>query len=77
MIIMSFLERITSIDITAFLNSKSVIKISTLNLYYEDRDKLDVFLIQVNVYVRAHKKLSSSHDMILFAFSYFKEDVFK
>ena len=74
---MSFSEWITSTDITAFLNNKSAIKISTSNLYYENRDKLDAFLIQVNVYVRAHKKLSSSHDKILFAFSYFKEDVFK
>ncbi len=77
MIIMSFSERITSANIIAFSNNKSSIKISTLNLYYEDRDKLDAFLIQVNIYVRAHKKLSSSHDKILFAFSYFKEDVFK
>ncbi len=77
MIIMSFSEWITSVNITAFSNSKSAIKISTLNLYYEDRNKLDAFLIQVNVYVRAHKKLSSSHDKILFAFLYFKEDVFK
>ncbi len=77
MIIISFSEWITSADITAFLNSKSLIKISTLNLYYEDKDKLDAFLIQVNVYVRTHKKLSSFHDKILFAFSYFKEDVFK
>ncbi len=60
-----------------FLNSKSLIKILTLNLYYEDRNKLNAFLIQVNIYVRAHKKLSSSHDKILFTFSYFKEDVFK
>ncbi len=76
-IIMSFSEWITSTDITAFLNNKSAIKISTSNLYYEDRNKLDAFLIQVNVYVRAHKKLSSSYDKILFAFSYFKENVFK
>ncbi len=77
MIVMSFSERITSTDITAFSNSKSAVKISTSNLYYKDRNKLDAFLIQVNVYVRAHKKLSSSSDKILFAFSYFKEDVFK
>ncbi len=76
-IVISFSEWITSADITAFLNNKSSIKISTSNLYYEDRNKLNAFLIQVNVYVRAHKKLSSSHDKILFAFSYFKEDVFK
>ncbi len=74
---MSFSERITSADITAFSNSKSAVKISTSNLYYEDRDKLDAFLIQVNIYVRAHKKLSSSSDKILFAFSYFRKDVFK
>jgi len=49
----------------------------TSNLYYEDRDKLDAFLIQVNVYVRTYKKLSSSHDKILFAFSYFRRNVFK
>ncbi len=77
MIIMSFSEWITSANIIAFLNSKLLIKISTLNLYYEDKDKLNAFLIQVNIYVRAHKKLSSSHDKILFAFSYFKKDVFK
>jgi len=77
MIIMSFSEQITSANITAFLNSKLLIKILTLNLYYEDRNELDAFLIQVNVYVRAHKKLSSSHDKILFAFSYFRKDVFK
>jgi len=77
MIIMSFSEWITSADIIAFSNSKSSIKISTLNLYYEDKDKLDAFLIQVNVYVKAHKKLSSFHDKILFAFLYFKKDVFK
>jgi len=77
MIIMSFSERITSANITAFLNSKSLIKILTLNLYYKDKDKLDAFLIQVNVYVKAHKKLSLSHDKILFAFSYFRRNVFK
>jgi len=77
MIIMSFSEWITSADITAFLNSKSMIKILTSDLYYEDRNKLNAFLIQVNVYVRAHKKLSSSYNKILFAFSYFKKDVFK
>ncbi len=74
---MSFSERTTSAGITAFSNSKSAVKISTSNLYYEDRDKLDAFLIQVNIYVRAHKKLSSSSDKILFAFSYFRKDVFK
>ncbi len=77
MIVISFSEWIISADITAFLNSKSMIKISMSHLYYEDRNKLDAFLIQVNVYVRAHKKLSSFHDKILFAFSYFKKDVFK
>ncbi len=77
MIIMSFSEWITSANIITFLNNKSLIKILTLNLYYENRNKLDAFLIQVNVYVKAHKKLSSSHDKILFAFSYFKKDVFK
>ncbi len=77
MIILSFLEWITLINIIVFLNSKSLIKISTSNLYYKDRNKLDAFLIQVNVYVRAHKKLSSFHDKILFAFLYFKKDVFK
>jgi len=76
-VIISFSKWITSSNITAFWNSKSSIKILTLNLYYEDRNKLDAFLIQVNVYVRAHKKLSSSYDKILFAFSYFKENVFK
>ncbi len=76
-VVISFLEWITSSDITAFLNNKLLIKILTLNLYYEDKDKLDAFLIQVNVYARTHKKLSSFHDKILFAFSYFKEDVFK
>ncbi len=77
MIIMSFSEWITSANITAFLNSKSSIKISTSNLDYEDRNKLNAFLIQVNIYVKAYKKLSSSHAKILFAFSYFKENVFK
>ncbi len=76
-VVISFSEWITSSDITAFSNNKLLIKISTLNLYYEDRNKLDAFLIQLNVYVRAHKKLSSSHDKILFAFSYFRRDVFK
>jgi len=77
MIIMSFSERITSANITAFLNNKFAIKILTSNLYYEDKDKLDAFLIQVNVYVKTHKKLSSFHDKILFAFLYFRKDVFK
>ena len=77
MIIISFSEQITSANITAFLNSKSLIKISTSNLYYEDKNKLDAFLIQVNVYVRAHKKLSSFHDKILFTFLYFRRNVFK
>ncbi len=76
-VVMSFSERVTSSDIIASSNNKTSIKISTSNLYYEDRDKLNAFLIQVNVYVRVHKKLDSLHDKILFAFSYFKEDVFK
>ncbi len=74
---MSFSEWITSANITAFSNSKSAIKISTLNLYYEDKDKLDTFLIQVNIYVKVHKKLSLFYNKILFAFLYFKENVFK
>ncbi len=74
---MSFSEWITLVNITAFSDSKSMIKISTLNLYYEDKDKFDTFLIQVNIYVKVHKKLSLSYNKILFAFLYFKEDVFK
>ncbi len=76
-VIMSFSEWVTLSNIMISSNNKFLIKIFTSDLYHEDRDKLDAFLIQVNVYVRAHKKLSQSHDMILFAFSYFRKDVFK
>ena len=53
------------------------IKIFTSNLYYENREKLEAFLIQIVVYVSAYLKLFISKDKVLFIASYLRENAFK
>ena len=47
------------------------------NLYYESRDKLKAFLMQAEMYIRAHLKLATLKNKILFVASYLRKDVFK
>ena len=39
----------------AFISSVDKIKIFILNLYYKDRDKLETYLVQINLYVKQHE----------------------
>ena len=58
-------------------NKISEIKIFTLDLYYENRDKLKAFLIQIVVYVSAHSELITLKNKMLFIASYLRKDAFK
>ena len=58
-------------------NKTQKVKILTSNLYYENRDKLEAFLMQAEIYVRAYLKLATLENKILFAASYLREDAFK
>ena len=57
---------------------KNKIKISISNLFSDEREKLNFFLMQVKLYIRRYKnEFKKIENQILFAFIYLKEDVFK
>ena len=54
------------------------IKISMPDLFYDERDKLNSFLLQVKLYIRRYRnEFKEIENQILFAFIYLREDVFK
>ena len=58
-------------------NKTQRVKMLASNLYYENRDKLEAFLMQAEMYIKAHSKLATLKNKILFVASYLREDVFK
>ena len=54
------------------------IKILMSNLFHDERDKLNFFLLQVKLYIRRYRnEFRKIEDQILFAFTYLRKDVFK
>ena len=54
------------------------IKISISNLFNDERDKLNPFLLQVKLYIRKYRnEFKEIENQILFAFTYLRENVFK
>ncbi len=69
-------ERVT-LDQEASIFSADKIKISTSNLYHDDRDKLEAYLIQIELYVKRHSsQFKFIENKVLFAFIYLRDNAF-
>ena len=54
------------------------IKISISNLFHDERDKLNPFLLQVKLYIRRYRnEFREIENQILFAFIYLRKNAFK
>ncbi len=57
--------------------SMNKIKISTLNLYHDDQDKLEAYLVQIKLYIKQHSsQFEFIKNKVLFAFIYLKDNAF-
>ncbi len=57
--------------------SADKIKISTLNLYHDDQNKLEAYLVQIKLYIKWHSsQFKFIEDKVLFAFIYLKNNAF-
>ena len=73
-----FISKRTTLDQNAFVNSADKIKIFVSNFFYDNRNKLDAYLIQINLYVKRHDlQFKNTKNKVLFAITYFKNDAFK
>ncbi len=69
-------ERVT-LSQEASIFSADKIKISTSNLYHDDRDKLEAYLVQIELYVKWHSfQFKFIENKVLFAFIYLKDNAF-
>jgi len=69
-------ERVT-LSQEASIFSADKIKISTLNLYHDDRDKLEAYLVQIKLYIKQHSsQFKFIENKVLFAFIYLKDNAF-
>ena len=48
-------KQVTFAQQDVFISSINKIKILTLNLYYEDQNKLEAYFVQINLYVKRHE----------------------
>ena len=54
------------------------IKISISDLFHDEKDKLNPFLLQVKLYIRKYRnEFKEIENQIFFAFIYLRKDVFK
>ncbi len=61
----------------ASIFSADKIKISTLNLYHDDQDKLEAYLVQIKLYIKRHSfQFKFIENKVLFAFIYLKDNAF-
>ena len=57
--------------------SADKIKISTLNLYQNDQNKLEAYLVQIELYIKQHSsQFKFIENKVLFAFIYLKDNAF-
>ncbi len=69
-------ERVT-LSQEASIFSADKIKISTLNLYHDDQDKLEAYLVQIKLYVKRHSfQFKFIENKVLFAFIYLRDNAF-
>ncbi len=75
--IMSSQSEWVTLSQEASIFSADKIKISTLNLYHDDQDKLEAYLVQIKLYVKRHSsQFKFIENKILFAFIYLKNNAF-
>jgi len=61
----------------ASIFSTDKIKISTLNLYHDDWNKLEAYLIQIKLYIKWYSfQFKFIENKVLFAFIYLKDNAF-
>jgi len=61
----------------ASIFSADKIKISTLNLYYNDQNKLEAYLVQIKLYIKRHSsQFKFIENKVLFAFIYLRDNAF-
>ncbi len=69
-------ERVT-LSQEASIFSADKIKISTLNLYHDDRNKLEAYLVQIELYIKRHSfQFKFIENKVLFAFIYLRDNAF-
>ncbi len=69
-------ERVT-LSQEAIIFSADKIKISTSNLYHDDRDKLKAYLVQIELYIKRHSfQFKFTENKVLFAFIYLRDNAF-
>ena len=70
-------ERATFTQQDVFINNANKIKILTLDLYYEDQDKLKTYFVQINLYVKRHEsQFQNTKNKILFVVIYLRNNAF-
>jgi len=75
--IMSSQSELVTFSQEASIFSANKIKISTLNLYHDDRDKLEAYLVQIELYVKRHSsQFKFIENKVLFAFIYLRDNAF-
>ncbi len=69
-------EQVTlSQEVSIFSADK--IKISTLNMYHNDQDKLKAYLVQIKLYIKWHSsQFKFIKNKVLFAFIYLRDNAF-
>ncbi len=69
-------ERVT-LSQEASIFSADKIKISTLNLYHDDQNKLEAYLVQIELYIKRHSsQFKFIENKVLFAFIYLRDNAF-
>ena len=70
-------ERVTFAQQDVFISNSDKIKILTSDLYYEDRNKLEVYFFQINLYIKQHDaQFKSTKNKIFFIVIYLRNNVF-
>ncbi len=61
----------------ASIFSADKIKISTLNLYHDDQNKLEAYLVQIELYIKQHSsQFKFIKNKVFFAFIYLRDNAF-
>jgi len=69
-------EWVTLSQETSIFNADKI-KISTLNLYHDDWNKLKAYLVQIDLYIKQHSsQFKFIENKVLFAFIYLKNNAF-
>jgi len=75
--VMSSQSRRVMLSQEASIFSADKIKISTSNLYHDDQDKLEAYLVQIKLYIKWHSfQFKFIENKVLFAFIYLKDNAF-